>query len=163
MKSYTSANCLTLALLAVLGLAEPVAAQVPVPFRGGLVGSDVGVPIAGMPPLISVTVTATGNATLIGQFNFILLATVNPVDGSGSGNFLFTAANGDTVFGSISGKATFTPPNVLTILETATITGGTGRFAGASGSLAIVRLKNTLTNETTASFAGTILFSGKGN
>ncbi|MGI8980632.1 MAG: hypothetical protein ACR2FY_15495, partial [Pirellulaceae bacterium] len=81
----------------------------------------------------------------------------------GSGTFLFTAANGDTVFGTISGQATFTPPNVLSIVGTATITGGTGRFVGATGSFTVERLKNTVTGETIGVFEGTISSPGAGN
>jgi hypothetical protein len=158
MKRFRSAASLALALLAVLGLAGPAMAQVQVPFSGRLEGLDTGTPL--VPPLMSVTVKATGNATQLGKFTFTELVTVNTATGMGSGTFLFTAANGDTVFGTISGKATFTPPNVLTIVETAIITGGTGRFAGVTGSFTVARLKNTVTGLTTASFKGTISAPG---
>ena len=42
------------------------------------------------------------------------------------------AANGDKVFSAITGKGTFTRTTAHST-ETDTITGGTGRFAGASG------------------------------
>src|SRR5262245_43925791 len=114
MKRYNSAVCLGLAVLAVLGLAGPAAAQVQVPFKGGLVGIDASVPIPNT-TLVSATVNATGNATCLGKFTLVELLTVNTANGSASGTFQFTAANGDTLFGTISGQARFTPPNVLAI------------------------------------------------
>jgi len=158
MKRFSSAASLALAIVVVLGLTGPVAAQVQVPFYGRLVGVDIGTPQ--VPPLVSVRVTATGNATQLGAFKYTALLTVNTATRLGSGTFLFTAANGDTVFGTISGQATFKPPNVLAIAETAIITGGTGRFAGATGSFTVARLKNTVTNATTASFTGTVSAPG---
>lgn len=49
-----------------------------------------------------------------------------------TGTRTFVAANGDKLFSAISGKGTFTRTAAKTT-ETDTITGGTGRFAGASG------------------------------
>ena len=158
MKRHSSAASLALAVLAVLGLAGPVAAGEQVPFYGSYEGVDTGTPL--VPPLASVTVEATGVATHLGKFTFTALITVNTATGMGSGTFLFTAANGDTVFGTSSGQATFTPPNVLAIVEIATITGGTGRFAGATGGFTVARLKNTVTGATIASFEGSISSPG---
>lgn len=148
------AASLALAVVTVLGLAGGAAAAEEVPFKGSLAGTDIGIPQD--PPLAAVTVEAEGNATQLGVFTYTELNLVNTETRTGSGTFLFTAANGDTVFGTITGQATFTPPNVLAIVGTATITGGTGRFAGATGSFIVARLKNTATNETIADFEGTI-------
>src|SRR6516225_12020681 len=60
MKRYSSAPSLGLAVLAVLGLAGRVPAGEPVPFLGRLDGV---VTITGAPPIVSVVVNATGNAT----------------------------------------------------------------------------------------------------
>jgi hypothetical protein len=139
-------------------LASPVAAGEQVPFKGSLAGLDITTAVN--LPFVSVQVTATGNATQLGLFTYTELDTVDTRTRKGTGTFMFTAANGDTVFGTISGQATFTPPNVLTIEENATITGGTGRFAGATGTFTVTRLKNTVTNVTTGSFEGTISSPG---
>ncbi len=139
-------------------LAGPVAAGEQVPFTGSLEGLDIATPIN--PGFISVQVTATGNATQLGLFTYTELDTVDTSTRIGSGTFVFTAANGDTVFGTGTGQATFTPPNVLTIEGNEIITGGTGRFAGATGSFTVTRLKNTVTNVTSGSFTGTISAPG---
>lgn len=49
-----------------------------------------------------------------------------------TGTRTFVAANGDKLFSAITGKGTFTSTAAHST-ETDTITGGTGRFAGASG------------------------------
>src|SRR5262245_49263769 len=120
MDRLRCATRIAMAVVVVLELAGPVTAQVPVPFSGRLVGVDIGTPQ--VPPLVSVQVKATGVATQLGQFGFLALITVNASTGLGSGTVLFTAASGETVFGIISGKATFTPPNLLHIAEVGTIT-----------------------------------------
>ncbi len=139
-------------------LASPVAAGEQVPFNGSMEGLDIVTAVN--PPFISVQQTTTGNATQLGEFTYTAMDTVDTRTRTGTGTFVFTAANGDTVNGTISGKATFTPPNILTIEETAIITGGTGRFAGATGSFTLTRLNNTVTHVTTGSFEGTISSPG---
>jgi len=52
-----------------------------------------------------------------------------------TGTAVFTAANGDELFTAFGGLATFPDQNgIVTFSGTETVTGGTGRFAGASGS-----------------------------
>ena len=158
MKRFSSAARLALAIVAVLGLTRPVAAGEQVPLKGGSEGEDIGRLVA--PPIAVAQVTAAGNATQLGQFTFLEQVTVNTATGAGSGSFQFTAANGDTVYGSIVGQARLTAPGVLTILETATIEGGTGRFEGATGSISVARVKNLATGETACTFEGTISSPG---
>ena len=61
------------------------------------------------------------------------------------------AANGDKVLSAITGKGTFTPTTAKST-ETDTITGGTGRFAGASGTytdtISTVVVSTTSTSQT---------------
>jgi hypothetical protein len=158
MKRFCCAASLALVVVAVLGLTGPIAAGEQVPLKGGYEGEDIGTLVA--PPIAEAQVTAAGIATQLGNFTFRELVTVNTATGIGSGSFQFTAANGDTVYGSIVGQARLTAPGVLTILETATIEGGTGRFDGATGSFSVTRLKNPATGETTCSFEGTISSPG---
>jgi hypothetical protein len=161
MKCRSSAASLALAVVAVLGLAGPVAAGEQVPFHGRLEGV---VTITGQPPIVSVLVDATGNATQLGQFTLAIPHVVNLLIGHAIGSYQFTAANGDTLSADFTGKATPTAtPGVLYIVETATITGGTGRFAGATGSFVVERLFDTIAGTTIGSFAGTISSPGARN
>jgi hypothetical protein len=52
------------------------------------------------------------------------------------------------------------PPNVVAITETATVTGGTGRFAGATGSIQVERIFDRATGVTTGTLEGWISMAG---
>jgi hypothetical protein len=161
---YRFAACVALAAFAVLGIAGPVPAGEQVPFKGRLDGVVAISPVPGGPPtLVDVLVTAEGNATHLGKFELTVPHRVDrsTVPPSAAGFYHFTAANGDTLTASFTGQAAPTPtPGVLAIVETATITGGTGRFAGATGSFTTERLFDTITGTTTGSFDGTISSHG---
>jgi hypothetical protein len=118
------------------------------PFKGTLQGTEA---INGAQHSIA----ATGHATLLGQFTLVSEFTVNSTTATGSGIATWTAANGDQIFTTVAGHAVVTPPTVA-IMETQTITGGTGRFASASGTFEIDRTLNLVTNVTSASFSGKI-------
>ena len=109
------------------------------------------------PPLLHVDVEATGKATHLGKFTLDIPHVVNPATRAAVGTYEFTAANGDKVYAEFTGLATPTAiPGVLYIEETATITGGTGRFAGATGSFISERWYDTVAGTTIGSFKGTI-------
>ena len=159
MKRYSSAARLALAVLVVLGITGAVTAGEHRHFKGNLEGDVVITPLA--PPFVSVLVEATGKATHLGKFTLDIPHVVNAANGTAIGSYEFTAANGDTLTADFTGTATPTAkPGVLAIVETATITGGTGRFAGATGSFTTKRLFNTVTGRTSGSFNGTISSPG---
>jgi hypothetical protein len=84
--------------------------------------------------------TAEGNATHLGRFTATMTATVTPGSTSTStGTFIFTAANGDQLSGTFVGSGVFIPPATASITEVATIEGGTGRFASATGTFTMER------------------------
>jgi hypothetical protein len=64
----------------------------------------------------------------------------NPAFSSWAVGYEFTAANGDTLRAGFTGQASLTAPGVLTSVDTATISGGTGRFASASGNFTAERV-----------------------
>ena len=75
---------------------------------------------------------------------------------------VLSGANGDSVFAIFVGQGTPTSdPNFLTLSEVATITGGTGRFVGATGTFTTERLLNRTTFDSSGSFTGTISRSRK--
>jgi hypothetical protein len=132
-----------------------------VPFKGRLEGAATITPLT--PPLLSVSIEGTGNATHLGRFTVEIPHVVNTTNRTSTGTFEFTAANGETLTAGFTGQASLTAtPGVLSIAETATITGGTGRFAGAAGSFTVERLFNQATGLTTGSFEGTISSPGAG-
>ena len=161
MFRLVSARQVAVALAVVLALAGSALAGEPVPFKGSL-GGDVTVTPLTPPPLLRVDVEARGKATHLGRFALDIPHKANPAFGTAAGCYEFTAANGDKVYAKFTGVATRTAiPGVLYIEETATITGGTGRFAGATGSFTSERLYDMVALTTVGSFEGTISAPGK--
>ena len=160
MKRHNFAASLALAALTLLVLACPVAAGQQVPFHGSLAGVFT---ITDTFPFATVSANLTGNATHLGRFTLALPHTVDlsATPPSAIGTFVFIAANGDTVTGTFVGAVDSAAPPVVHVTEPATITGGTGRFAGASGSFTIERSLNLVTLTTSGSFNGTISSPGK--
>ena len=158
MTRHSSIARLTLALLAVLALAGPAAAkgqEKQVPFRGGLEGIATVAPLT--PPLVSVTIAGGGHATHLGHFDVSIPHVANRSNGTAVGTYVFTAANGDTLTADFTSQSTPTDvPGVISVAVTATITGGTGRFAGATGSFVGDRIADTVNGIVTESFEGTI-------
>jgi len=164
MKRYSFAAGLALAVVVVLGIAGPVTAGEQVPFQGSLEGDVTrGVPDG---DYIDIVVVGSGDATQLGKYTFFNPHTVHSPSSTGEGIYHIVAANGDTLTADSTGFAT---PMVidgvfhLLIMETQTITGGTGRFAGATGSFTIERLYNPASGLTVGSFEGTISTPGASN
>ncbi len=94
-----------------------------VPFKGRLEGSFTITPLT--PPFLSVSLEGTGNATHLGHFTVEIPHVVNATNRTSTGTYEFTAANGDTLTAGFTGQASLTAtPGVLSVVETATITGG---------------------------------------
>ena len=93
----------------------------------------------------------TGHATHLGLFTAD--ASLFPHgDGTFSATATFTAANGDQLF--LIAEGAFTSPT--SVLGTATITGGTGRFEGATGDADFMDITSIVLVDQT--FEGTIQF-----
>ena len=90
------------------------------------------------PTVLTVRGEGEGTATHLGQFTLSTLDVVDMASTASTGTFDLTAANGDRVVAKTVGKEDqFVPPNISHVTLQATITGGTGRFAHASGSFTI--------------------------
>jgi hypothetical protein len=98
----------------------------------------------------------TGNGTHLGRFTYIADITVDEVTSTGVGTVVWTAANGDQIFTSLSGEVVLVQLPNITIMETQIITGGTGRFVDASGTIMVDRFFNVMTGITIGSFTGMI-------
>jgi hypothetical protein len=143
----------------LVSLAGPVSAGEQIPFKGTLSGTAVVTPLN--PPIVAVRIDATGTATHLGRFTLDAPHVVNAATLVGVGTYLITAANGDTITADLAGTAVMVePPNVIAITETATVTGGTGRFAGATGSIQVERIFNRATGVTTGTLDGWISVAG---
>jgi hypothetical protein len=123
-----------------------------------LKGSWDAVEIArGVPPNVLVSGSGSANATQLGLYTVSYQLQINVPPGFGSGFSQFVAANGDTLFAAVLGQSTPTgTPNVITIVEQHTITGGTGRFEGAGGVIIVERVLNRATGVSSGTISGTI-------
>jgi hypothetical protein len=141
------------ALLLTASLAGLAAAEKEKPFRGSIQAVETSVVQF---PTLFVEASGSGNATHLGRFTVTYEFEVNIPTFTGIGSAHFIAANGDSLFTEVTGLGT-DPNPFSSIVETHIITGGTGRFAGASGSFTVERLLNTATGITAGSFDGTIV------
>ena len=134
-----------------------------VPFKGRWEGA-VTARMPRPPGFLSISFEGTGNATHLGRFTVEIRIVLNTTNRTLTGTYEFTAANGDTLTAAFTGQSPLMPPGVpQTSVETATITGGTGRFASASGSFTAERAVDLATLLATGSFNGTISSPGAGN
>ena len=108
--------------------------------------------------IMFVDATGVGNATHLGLFTYELQAAVSLPGLSATASAALIAANGDMIFGEGVGQGTPTStPGLISIVETYTITGGTGRFAGAIGSFTVERLLDRATLASSGTLSGNIV------
>ena len=131
--------------------ASAVAAQTP--FKGTVEAVETGT-VA--PPFRSIIREGTGTATYLGRYTEHITMVINLVFMSSTGAATFTAANGDTLTATVAGQATRTSPTTLSIVEVYTVTGGTGRFADATGSFTLKSTVDQPTGVSSGTFSGAI-------
>lgn len=150
-------------LLLVLSAPTVVAQANNVRFKGACDGRESGVVQGGS---LLVDGSGSGTASHVGRFTYTWKTTVDLATGlSAGGVFQLVAANGDVINGSFVGRGMPTDaPNVHHIIELMSITGGTGRFQGATGGFTMDRLVDQTTlpafASTSGSFKGTISTPG---
>ena len=121
---------LLLAVLALLPFAYPAIADDQVPYKGQEVGAvSKG---AFQFPFAHQSTAAEGEATHVGHYTLIGNFVVDVRFGTATGVFTLTAANGDMLFLDMEGHAV--PTDLTKTVANFTVTGGTGRFEGATGS-----------------------------
>jgi hypothetical protein len=157
-KVYLSAA--TMILIVTLAVPATAQQQKQVSLTGAIQGLEIDTPQGGT--TLSVHGSVTGIATHLGQLSFMYDDTVNTVTGKGTGSAQFLiAANGDNIYTTVAGQLV-PSSGIGSITEKYTITGGTGRFAGAHGSFAVERLLNLVGPGFTAGLLqGTITFAGE--
>ena len=137
--------------VSLASVASAVAAETP--FKGKLNAVETSQLVF---PILSVNRNATGTATYLGKYTEHATFHVDVRTGSATGTATFTAANGDTLTASVVGQGTPTGPTTRSIVEVYTITGGTGRFAGATGTLTLKRTLDLTTGLSSGTFSGAI-------
>jgi len=121
-------------VLALTSLApSAVQAESAVPFRANWESQITIAPLA--PPLFAVSGLGAGKALHLGAMTAqSITEVVNLATGEGAASYRFTAANGDDVFITFVFLGIPTSPTAFSIAGVWQVTGGTGRFEGASGS-----------------------------
>ena len=96
-----------------------------------------------------------GTASHLGRYTLVSDFALNIATATASGRVTLTAANGDVLTGTLVGRA-MVAAGIATVTELVTITGGTGRFAGATGTLTLVRRVVQATGVSSGTVDGTI-------
>ena len=156
MKKIVSSTTIALLLLVVLAsISFAAPAEKEVLLRGSLEASQT---VQVVFPTAYINLTGTGVASHVGRFTFQLQAELDIPTATGTGSSRLVAADGSTLFMEGSGHGTPTDvPGVVLVVDTFTITGGTGRFAGASGNVIVERVLNQATGVSSGTISGIIL------
>ena len=128
-----------------------------VPLKGSFEGSQTVTP--GTPPFVTIEMHAEGTGTQVGRFEIAMPHTVNFAAATATGIATIVAADGSRLVASFTGQAQVGP--IITILEQATVTSGTGRFANTTGSFTIRRIYDPATGFTAGEFEGTLHLAGQ--
>jgi hypothetical protein len=156
-------------LLSLLALALTVASLSGAPAFGAANGTDR--PLNGSGSGTGVIMLTGGiptssvidGTTIQSHLGLSTFHTVNVITGPTTADVTTTyfAANGDTVTFSGTSTSVFTSPTTLTFTAPFTVTGGTGRFAGASGAGTVTgtaSLNSPLTFDLSFTLTGTISY-----
>ena len=159
MKKTFVSTAIALLLLIVLAsttLAAPAAGERQLLLKGSLQATETHLMT---PPTMFVDGAGSGNASQLGLFTINFQAEVYlPTLFAASESATLVAADGSSLFGEGSGQGTLTEtPGIVSIVETYTITGGTGRFVGAIGNFTVERLVDRATLASTGTISGTIV------
>jgi hypothetical protein len=119
------------ALLMVMSASVVLADVKTVPFKGTFDARDTGVVQF---PTLLINGGGAGTASHLGRFNFTYTTKVDLTNALSSGTIQLVAANGDVINCVSVGRGEPTDtPNLTRVIQLVTITGGTGRFQGATG------------------------------
>ena len=129
------------------------------PFSGIVQSTETAVTVF---PTMSVTAIGSGNATQLDQFTIYYQVEMNLMDLSASESARFIGSNGDSLNAEAVGQAVENrTPGMLNLTEIYAITGGTGRFTDARGTITLNRLVSVTTGAAASTFEGYILLPWK--
>jgi hypothetical protein len=111
-----------------------------------------------LPPVLHQVDTGTCTLTHLGLTEFYGEQDINVAAGTQSGWRMLTAANGDELRMTHVGTSAPAGPGLVSFVAQLTIVGGTGRFAGATGSAQAFGVANLATRSTSVTFDGTISY-----
>ena len=164
-KEIKRISLMTAIFLTVALVSSAVEAGV-IRINGTTAGSESGAPFPDPAEGFYVNGSLTSTDTQLGPFTEFYSAPVAfafPEDNTGASRLVVgDAANGDSILTCFFGNnAGLCDNGDLHIVATNTIVGGTGRYAGARGSLTLDRCLNFDTGETSGTISGTIVVRGR--
>jgi hypothetical protein len=109
-------------------------------------------------PIVRQRDVGTCQLSHLGRTGFDGILEINVLLGTQTGTRTFTAANGDELYATAAGTSTPIGPGLIGFSATFTFTGGTGRFANASGSAQGNGVANQMTQTTTVRIEGEISY-----
>jgi hypothetical protein len=111
------------------------------------------------PTTLVITNQVTGTAAHVGRFTAVSVDNVDVTNDTSTGTINLTSANGDQLFATTAGQEDeFVPPNISRTTVVATVVGGTGRFASATGTFTM--RTTTVIDFGTATSTGSGSFEG---
>ena len=158
MKKIFVSTLTALLLIIVLAstvFAAPTATEKQFLFKGTLQAVETHVVTF---PTFSLDATGSGNATQLGLYTMSFQGQVYIPTSSRTEFATLVAADGSSLYADGLGQGTPTEnPGIISIVEMYTITGGTGRFAGATGNFTVERLNERATGISSGIISGTIV------
>lgn len=127
------------------------------PLTGSFRGQENDVPQGFPPQTLAVHGTVMGIAPHLGRFTMIYYLTVTLANGTSTGTGQLIAADGSTITGTVTGSSAPGEPGIAIITEVYMITGGTGRFTGASGTFTVQRLVDLMSGSTSGTIQGVVI------
>jgi hypothetical protein len=112
----------------------PIGGAKRVPLKGSWSGETVSADFSNFPPIVGVVAAGSGQLTHLGRYTMTSPHTTDVFTGETIGDQIFTAANGDMLTAFCAGFPQFQPDGTVVGGLDCDITGGTGRFEGATGS-----------------------------
>jgi hypothetical protein len=164
MNNIKTTSLITAIFLTVALASSAVEAGV-IPINGTIAGSESYPPFPDPSEGFYVNGSVTSTDTQLGPFtlfysvpvDFVFLG-IAPGDAGASRLVVGDAANGDSILASFFGNNPDSCANGdAHIVETETIIGGTGRYAGARGGFTLSRCTNLVTGETSGTISGSVV------
>jgi hypothetical protein len=168
MNNIKRISLMTAIFLTVALVSSAVEAGV-IRINGTIAGSESEVPFLDPAEGFYVNGSVTSTDTALGPFTqfysdpLVFAFLDMPPESVGASRLVVgDAANGDSIVAcSIGNNPGSCANGDVHLVETNTIIGGTGRYAGAKGSYTIDRCLNAVTGETSGTISGTIVVRGR--
>ena len=169
MKKESKRINLMTAIFLTVALASSVVEAGVIQINGTVAGSEIDTPFPNPAEGFYVNGSVTSTDTELGPFTqfysspLVFAFLGMPPEGNGASRLVVgDAANGDSILTCDLGNNPGSCANGdLHLVETNTIVGGTGRYAGARGSFTLDGCSNLATGETSGTISGTIVVRGR--